>query len=685
MTTTAAPPPPQPQSPQPQSEAPAAPTTRRRSRAPRLVWASAALLALAVAALAAGLWWTPLDDGLPDAGRLVVDGLPLLRLVTLLAGGTLAGFGLSAIALDPAAKTSVTRSGRIDLTVAATSAFVLAGASLVFAVFTLADVLGLGLGELTGPVLQTYLWDVEVSRAHLISAVLAVGVGIGLLRARALGTAATWYLVGLTAVGIPSLTGHAAGLGSHSTALISGFAHTVSAAVWAGGLVALATHALRRAPHLVERVRRFGVVSIGAVGVLAVTGFASAATRLDSFAQLFTTSYGRTVLAKIIALVVAGGLGLLSRRANQSGAAPNRGRLMAELAVLGGALGVAVALARSDFPREPISLPTLGEEVVGYPFPPPPTFANVAFGWHPDWVWLAITALATGLYLAGYVVLRRRGDAWPVGRLIAWLLGWSVVVWATSAGVAWYAPFAFSLHMISHMALAMMAPVLLVLGGPITLALRVIPAAHGGGRGPREWIIWGLHSPVTRFLTMPGYVLFIYTIGLYGLYYTSLYATLMSSHLGHFAMQVHFLAAGYLFYWVIVGVDAAPRRLSHPARLILLMASLVIHSFFAVPMMMADAPMVADWYALVQTPWLTDPAADSRLAGGIAWGFGEIPTLIVAMALGVQWSRSDEREARRLDRRADLDGDAALRAYNEKLARVNAEDEARRGGRTQGS
>ena len=73
----------------------------------------------------------------------------------------------------------------------------------------------------------------------------------------------------------------------------------------------------------------------------------------------------------------------------------------------------------------------------------------------------------------------------------------------------------------------------------------------------------------------------------------------MSSHLGHFAMQVHFLAVGYLFYWVVIGVDPGPRRLGYPARLVLLMASLVIHSFFAVPMMMTEVPMVAEWYALV--------------------------------------------------------------------------------------
>ena len=125
------------------------------------------------------------------AGRrhaLVVDGLPVLRLVSLLAGGAMVGFGLSAVALDPGARTSLTRSGRADLAVASVSAFVLAGASLLFAVFTLADVLGIGLADLTGPgIVSTYLWDVEVSRAFLISAALALAVGVGFAVVRSLG------------------------------------------------------------------------------------------------------------------------------------------------------------------------------------------------------------------------------------------------------------------------------------------------------------------------------------------------------------------------------------------------------------------------------------------------------------------------------------------------------------------
>lgn len=653
---------------------PAAPSgpggTGGSGRLPRLLWVASALAVLVSAGLAAGIRWSPPPDGLPDAGALVVDGLPILRLATLLAGGLTVGFALSGLALDPGAKGGrPSRAGRRDLATAAAAAALLALASVLVSLLTLADVLGLPLGQALDPaIVATYLWDVETSRAHIITAVLAVGVAIGLPLTRTLGTAAAWAVLAAVAVGLPSLTGHAAGLGNHALALVSGSLHAVAATVWAGGAVALATHAARGSAGMGERIRRFGVVAVISVAAIALTGLGSAVTRLDSVSQLLTTPYGRIVLAKVVALGLALGLARLVRRVRSG--APGR-VLLAELVALGAALGLAVVLARSPFPRAGVELPSQGEELIGYPYPPAPTLGRVALGWHPDWVWLTAAVLAVGLYLAGYLALRRRGDAWPLGRAVSWLVGWLIVVWATCAGVGWYAPVSFALHMVSHMALSMLAPVLLVLGGPVTLALRVVPTASGGDRGPREWITWALHAPVTRFLTHPGYVLAVYTVGLYGVYYTGLYAWLMSTHLGHFGMQVHFLAAGYLFYWVVIGVDAGPRPLPHSARLILLMASLVIHSFFAVPMMMAESPMVADWYAVVRPPWLVDPVADTRMAGGIAWGFGEIPTLLVAIALGFQWARSDEREARRRDRRADLDGDAELTDYNERLARLN--------------
>lgn len=663
-------------------QAPAA-RSRRLSPAPRWLWAGSALLALIATAIVAGILWTPVGDGLPDAGALVVDGLPVVRLVTLLSGGAMLGFGLSAIALDPGCSSRrLTRTGRRDLAVASAAAGLLAVSSLLLALLTLADVLGLGLADVATPgIISTYVWDLEGSRAQILSCLLAGGVAIGLARVRSLGAAASWWALGCLAVGIPALTGHAAGLGGHSLALVSGFLHAVAASVWGGGVVAMATHALLGRPDLVERIRRFGIVAVICLATICSTGLGAAATRLDGPGELLTTAYGRMVVAKVMALVIATGLGAMVRRRRASGMAP----LFGEVVVLGGALGLAVVLARSPFPRASLYLPSVGEELIGYLYPPAPTFASVAFGWHPDWVWLTGSLIAIGLYLTGFALLRVRGDSWPAGRLVAWLLGWLVVIWATCAGVGWYAPVSFTLHMISHMALAMLAPVLLVLGGPITLALRVIPAAPGGARGPREWITWALHTPLTRFITHPAYVLFIYTVGLYGLYYTDLYAWLMSRHLGHLAMQLHFLASGYLFYWVVIGVDAGPRRLPYSARLILLMASLVIHSFFAVPMMMTETAMVPDWYAVVRPPWLLDPVQDTRVAGAIAWGFGELPTLVVAIALGFQWARSDEREARRRDRRADLDGDAELRAYNERLARLDAATRDRPPGRNRES
>ena len=279
------------------------------------------------------------------------------------------------------------------------------------------------------------------------------------------------------------------------------------------------------------------------VGALALTGSASAATRLESVSQLVTTPYGRMILVKsrpagrrLLALAAALVAPVGGRwRPGGGGSGAGCARRGAGRRRPAGPLRV---------PGQPVALPTFGGGNHRLCLPAGPDGRARRAGWHPDWVWLTAALLAVALYLAALLILRRRGDAWPTGRLVAWWLGWAVVVWATCGGVAWYAPVSFTLHMVSHMALAMLAPVLLVLGGPITLALRVIPPATGGARGPREWIPWALHSPATRFLTNPVLVLLLYTVGLYGLYYTDLYATLMSSHLGHFAMQAHFLAGG---------------------------------------------------------------------------------------------------------------------------------------------
>jgi putative copper resistance protein D len=135
-------------------------------------------------------------------------------------------------------------------------------------------------------------------------------------------------------------------------------------------------------------------------------------------------------------------------------------------------------------------------------------------------------------------------------------------------------------------------------------------------------------------------------------------------------MNIHFVAVGYLFFWPLIGVDRAPVRLPHIGRLAVLLAAMPFHAFFGIALMSTDRIIGGDFYRSLALPWLGDLLGDQRVGGGIAWATGEIPILLVVVALLVQWSREDDRAAERHSRREDRDDDAELRAYNEMLGRL---------------
>jgi putative copper resistance protein D len=279
------------------------------------------------------------------------------------------------------------------------------------------------------------------------------------------------------------------------------------------------------------------------------------------------------------------------------------------------------------------------------------------------------------LYLFGVRRLRRRGDTWPTGRIVAWLCGCAVLLFATSSGVGRYMPAMFSMHMAAHMMLSMLAPVLLVLGAPVTLALRALPAAgRNEPPGPREWLLAALHSRVSKFLTNPIVATVLFVAGFYGLYFGGIFDVAASSHAAHLAMNLHFLLTGYLFYWVVIGVDPTPRPIPPLAKLGVVFASLPLHAFFGVLLMGTDVVLAGSFYGSLKLYWHTDLIGDQRLGGGIAWAAGEIPLVLVLIALLGQWRRSDQRDAKRLDRAADRDDDADLAAYNAMLAKMADRD-----------
>jgi putative copper resistance protein D len=335
----------------------------------------------------------------------------------------------------------------------------------------------------------------------------------------------------------------------------------------------------------------------------------------------------------------------------------------------------------SRIPPPQYFLPTsVNQTFFGYDLPKAPTFAVLATDWRANLLFVTAALVGSGLYLAGVVVLRRRGDAWPIGRTVAWLLGWSVVVVTTSSGLGLYASASFSLHMILHMALNMLGPLLLVLGGPITLALRALPA-HGRSQpaGVREWIAALLAWRVTHVLYNPLLVFVRFVGAYYLLYFTPIFDFAMRYHWAHQLMNIEFLVIGFMFYGLVIGVDAPPRPIPHIGKLGMVLAAMPFHAFFGVAIMTSRDVIAGDFYRYLDEPWAGSLLADQATAGGIAWGAGEIPLVIVIVALVTQWARQDGKVAARTDRHLDSGTDDSWEAYNAMLARLNERSEATAG------
>lgn len=351
------------------------------------------------------------------------------------------------------------------------------------------------------------------------------------------------------------------------------------------------------------------------------------------------------------------------RRGGGSGAALAMMAAMASIA----------AMAVMTAPRFLTHAFTAWDVFLGYELPQPPTIARVLTVWRFDsLIGAAGVVLAIG-YAAGFAALRRRGNSWPVGRLIAWLTGCAALVFTSGSGVRAYGSAMFSVHMAEHMTLNMFIPVLLVLGGPVTLALRVLPVT-GDGRpqGAREWLTWLLHSRVTTFLSHPITAFVLFVASPYIVYFTPLFDTFVRYHWGHEFMAIHFLVVGYLFYWAIIGIDPGPRRLPYPGRIGLLFAVMPFHAFFGIALMTMSSTVGATFYRSVNLPWLSSIIADQHLGGGIAWSLTELPVIMVIVALVTQWARQDRRVASREDRHADSDyADDELEAYNAMLRELS--------------
>jgi cytochrome c oxidase assembly factor CtaG/putative copper export protein len=645
-------------------------------------WGVASLVLVALlATLAAGLVGGVFEAGaIADAGAAVRVLLPVTGVLGNLAVATTVGGLLAAAFLLPA---DADRSRALTTAAVAAGTWTLVALVDLFIVF--ADVLGARLGEGdVGELLGSFM---RLPLGRVLAAVVVVAAVVTVLALLVETPTGSAWLLGLVAaaVALVSLTGHTSGADNHRVAVSAMFLHLAGAAAWLGPLVVLAVLRVRGGltATLPVVVARYSRVALWCYVVVGVSGFVSAWVRVGSLDAL-GTAYGALVLTKVVLLVLLGVLGWAHRRGLSRRLAAADGphrwvfwRLAAvELAAMGAVSGVAAALAGTSppVPDEAPAAPTPAQVVTGEPLPPEQTGASWFAEWRPDVLMLLVVVAGVLVYVRWHLRLRARGDRWSGGRTASWLVGMAILAWVTSGGPAVYGHVLFSAHMVQHMVLAMVIPIFLVMAAPVTLALRALPARKDGSRGPREWLLVLVHSRWGRFFAHPGVAAANFAGSMMVFYYSGLFELSLTTHVGHLAMIAHFSLAGYLFANALIGIDPGPQRPGYPQRLLLLFATMAFHAFFGVTLVTSESLMVADWFGLLGRPWGDSAIVDQQLGGSIAWGIGEIPTMLLAIVVAVRWAKDDERTATRRDRRVERSGDTELDDYNAMLARLAERD-----------
>jgi cytochrome c oxidase assembly factor CtaG/putative copper export protein len=612
---------------------------------------------------------------LADPGPVVRGGLPIAKALFNISLGTALGASIFAAFAVP--DRSKELAGSLNLIAFAAGSWALSGVANLFLTYSNVTGTAVAFTDAFGQGLWLFMTQIELGQFLSLNLLAAAAMTIAALMVRSLS-----WMVALVAIGfaglVPiALTGHAAGTANHAMAVNSMGLHLVGVSMWVGGLIAVLTQ--RKSPIAADLTARYSTLALVSFGLVAVSGIASAWIRLGDAANLFT-DYGLLLTLKTIGLVLLGGLGA-AYRIRRKGKSIDLRLVLVELAIMAATAGLAAALARTAPPGEEAVLnPTPAQILTGEPLPPELTAERWLTAYRIDLLWLVIALFAAGAYLYGVRRLRQRGDKWPLGRTISWLLGLAGLVWVTSGPINAYQEYLFSAHMIGHMILAMLIPVMLVPGAPITLISRAAAKRHDESRGLREWALWAVHTKYAQFIAHPLIAAVLFASSLVTFYYTPLFAWSTSDHLGHEWMVVHFLITGYLFAQALVGIDPGPHRMPFAVRLLLLIGTMAFHAFFGLSLMSGHGLLLADWYGAMGRTWGETPLADQQTGGAIAWGIGETPTAILTIMVSVQWYRSDAKDAKRLDRQSDRTGGADIDAYNQMLANLAKRDERTGGG-----
>jgi putative copper resistance protein D len=258
---------------------------------------------------------------------------------------------------------------------------------------------------------------------------------------------------------------------------------------------------------------------------------------------------------------------------------------------------------------------------------------------------IAGVLVAAVLYLRGVDALTRRGHHWRTGRTVSYLGGLACVLVALCSALDRYEDVLFSAHAFQHVLLGMVAPPLIVLGRPVTLALQA------SSRPTQRRILRVMHSAPVRVITYPLVVWLIFSATLFALYFTPLFELSLRHTWVHVLVHVHFLLAGVLFAAVALGVEPMPRTLPYAGRALFAFSTVPVHACIGLALVTGDALLARGFYGHVHRAWGSGALADQHAAGGILWAAGDLFGVVLMLIVVAQWLRHEQVLARRIDRR----------------------------------
>ena len=629
--------------------------------------------------------------GIPDPGRMTTFGLPFFRAVAwMLMALAIGSFMSSAFLIYPAVpdkdnerliEAGLTVDGHIAARTGAWAAVGAAVVSLIEVPLVMSDLTGTPLGQVLNPELMGMaVGQIATSQVWLLTAGIAALVAImGFVARTWAGQVATFFLSLLLTVPL-GMEGHSASGGDHDYGTNSLLLHLFFIMLWIGGLMGLIAHGRRLGPDMGVAVRRYSTVALLSILGLAATGVVNALIRVE-LGDLFTTRYGLLVLSKAVLTVVIAAIGFVHRRVT----IPQLKRVprlfirvsVVEVLIMAATVGVAISMGRT--PPPPPRDPNLNamQILVGYELFDAPTATNVWTMFRFDLMFGSLGLVLAGFYLYALWRLKQRGLTWSVGRTTWFLMGSLGMTLIMSNGIGLYMPALYSMHMLVHMILSMAIPLCLVLGAPVTLVMEAFEPGEPGKPTLHDAAVALTKSRTLRVLTHPAVNVLQFLAILYVLYlFPNFYEVAISEHAGHVIMNWVFLISGYIYYWEVIGPDPLPWRAPTGVRLLILFVSMPLHLFAGVYLMQMQVILGLDFYESLNLPWNPDFVTDQRTGGGISWGFGQFPLVIVFGSLFRDWLREDRATARRYDAKAEVDGDADLASYNAMLKQMGEGDES---------